>query len=389
MATSSPDYLHVAGMPFPAPQGTQAAVHAMTLAHFRSRYGAHLLTYGARFSHREIPYPCHRIKDSPTLPSFRSGPSLRKVMLDVRLSRRLKELHLSLRPRWVVAHHVEACAAALAARTSPVLFFAHTALGPELPSYAPSWVPGSLLARAGNLVDHNLCKRVEAVAAISPHLANDFAGRYNVQAHYVPLPWELPPTPPDSVRTEARKHWNFRDSDPVLLYAGNLDAYQGWEDIIVAMAHIPSPGVRLLVATESNPAPLWSLCRQLGLADRIQICSVKAENDRVRAHAACDLALIPRRTAGGLPIKLLESLARARPTVAVRRATAGLAINNIAWLADDDSPRALARAIQDALEGRHERESRAQEGRSFIQTEHSEDSYIQAMHRATGFTADV
>ena len=25
MATSSPDYLHVAGMPFPAPQGTQAA----------------------------------------------------------------------------------------------------------------------------------------------------------------------------------------------------------------------------------------------------------------------------------------------------------------------------------------------------------------------------
>ena len=116
---------------------------------------------------------------------------------------------------------------------------------------------------------------------------------------------------------------------------------------------------------------------------------MKAENDRVRAHAACDLALIPRRTAGGLPIKLLESLARARPTVAVRRATAGLAINNIAWLADDDSPRALARAIQDALEGRHERESRAQEGRSFIQTEHSEDSYIQAMHRATGFTADV
>ena len=386
MPSFLPDYLHVAGMPFPAPQGTQAAVHAMVLAHHRGTRGAHLLTYGARFAHREIPYPCHRIKDSPALSSFRSGPSLRKVVLDIRLAKRLRELHGALRPRWVIAHHVEACAAAIAARANPVLFFAHTALGPELPSYAPDWMPPPLLAKAGNIADRALCSRVEAVAAISPHLAADFTGRFGVKAHYVPLPWELPTLTDEETRKVARSTWSYRPSDPVLLYAGNLDAYQGWEDIMLAMAHLSNPQLQLLVATESNPGPLWTLGRQLGLADRVQVCSVRRESDRVRAHAACDLALIPRRTAGGLPIKLLDAMSRARPIVAVRRATAGLPIGDAVWLADDDSPRSLARTIQIAIEEKEERTRRAHLGRSYMESEHSDAAFADAILRATDIT---
>ena len=112
-----PRYLHVATLPFPAPQGTQAAIHAMTAAHHRGADGAHLLTYGARFSSELLPYPCHRVGDFPSLPSFRSGPSWRKLALDARIAAKLRELHSTIRPRWVIAHHVEAAAAALSPRS--------------------------------------------------------------------------------------------------------------------------------------------------------------------------------------------------------------------------------------------------------------------------------
>ena len=184
-------------------------------------------------------------------------------------------------------------------------------------------------------------------------------------------------------RADARARWGYREGDRVLLYAGNLDPYQGWEDLLFAIAQLDHRTFHLLAATESAPGPLWSLARTLGFADRLRVVPLRDEEHRRQAHAACDLAVIPRRTPGGLPIKMLDALARGCPTVAVRRATAGLPLRDAAWLADDDSPRALARAIQLALSSSDERMTRAKNGRDFIIREHSDRAFSSAIRSAT------
>lgn len=378
-----PRYLHVAALPFPAPQGTQAAVHAMTAAHHRGPDGAHLLTYGARFGTRPIPYPCHRVENFPAIPSFRSGPSWRKVVLDLRIAKKLRTLHRTVRPDWVIAHHVEAAAAAILAGTRPTLFIAHTALGPELPSYLPKWMPKWPFSWAGHALDGTLTQRVEAVAAVSPYLAFEFESQFGLPVGYIPLPWDVPRSPPPELRPEAREAWGFHSEEIVLLYAGNLDAYQGWEDLLFALARLDTHRFQLLVATESAPEPLWSLARTLGFADRVRVAPIQTEEHRRRAHAACDLAIIPRRTPGGIPVKMLDALSRSTPTVAVRRATAGLPLQDIAWLADDDSPRALAQVIQLALDHEDPRRDRAELGRAYMLREHCDDAYFRAIYEAT------
>jgi hypothetical protein len=50
------------------------------------------------------------------------------------------------------------------------------------------------------------------------------------------------------------------------------------------------------------------------------------EGDRRQAHAAADVALVPRAAAGGLPIKLLDALARRVPVLASAEACAGLSL---------------------------------------------------------------
>jgi glycosyltransferase involved in cell wall biosynthesis len=70
-----------------------------------------------------------------------------------------------------------------------------------------------------------------------------------------------------------------------------------------------------------------------------------SEHDRAVAHAAADVALVPRLASGGLPIKLLEALARDVPVVANRRALAGLPLTpraDLLAVVPDDSLEALA-----------------------------------------------
>ena len=143
----------------------------------------------------------------------------------------------------------------------------------------------------------------------------------------------------DSVRPEAaaRASLELPLDAKVVLYAGNLDGYQGWEEAADAARRA---NATFLVATESDPAPLAPFPHlRARLGD---------EHDRRRAYAACDLAIVPRRAPGGLPIKLLDALARDVPVVAGPRALAGLDPRGVERADTDEAP-ALAVAIERAL----------------------------------------
>jgi glycosyltransferase involved in cell wall biosynthesis len=372
--------LHIAALPFPSVQGTQAAVRAMVEAEHAAGRAPELLTYAHGGYELRAAWPHHRIADLTRDRSLRSGPSWRKVVQDAQLAVAARRLHAKAAPARTVAHHVEAAAAALTARLSPLTFFAHTALGPELPTYLPERVR-RLAGRAGDALDVALARRADAVAAVSPWLAARLEAGAGRPVGYVPVPWAVPPAIDPDERAKARRRFDFDAVAPVFLYAGNLDAYQGVEQLAEAFAIVRRRrgDAKLLVATASDPAPLENALWAAGLVEHVRFAPLADEPDRRMAHAAADAAWVPRAAPGGLPMKLLDALARGVPTVVTRRATAGLDLSGAAMVAADDDPEALAAAALLVLEGREAAASLGRAGVAFVRREHAPARYLEAM----------
>ncbi len=339
--------LHVACLVYPSYQGTQAAIGAMLHAAAQSGRSSHLLTYAHGAYETDGPFEHHRIPDFPKNTSLRSGPSLRKVALDMRCVAALRRLASALRPAAVLAHHVEAAAAAIAARLRPVYYVAHTSLADELPQYFPPFASGAI-ARIAGACERTLCASVDGVAVVAPSLAD----RLGPSARYLPVPWtRARQARTTASRLRARQSLGLASSAPVCLYAGNLDAYQGWQHLLGALAELRKarPGARLLIGTESDPAPVHALACRHAVQDAVVVRRLCGESARAALHAAADLAWIPRRSPGGLPIKMLDAFSRGLPVVAMERATAGLDVSQACLAVANDDPLALARAAEQVL----------------------------------------
>jgi glycosyltransferase involved in cell wall biosynthesis len=378
-------------MPFPTSQGTQAAVRAMVAALAKADRETHLLTYGHGDAvPLELAIPWHRLRAVPPVRSLRSGPSLGKVALDVQLVPALRRLHRELGRPVVIAHHVEACAAALAAGTRPLLFVAHTALGPELPAYF-RWLPSAPLRWMGDAFEGRLLRSACATAAIAPALAEYLDDIHHAGVHRLTIPWPLPGAIRPGERERARADLHLGPDDAVGLYAGNLDRYQGWESLLGAVARLRAtlPQARLLVATASDARAVWSRARAAGVAHLVRVVRFEGEAQRRAVHAAADLALVPRRTPGGLPIKLLDALARGLPTVTAHRGIAGLPVGNAARVMDDDAPDAWAAEWRSlCAEPRAARELGAQ-GRRYVEAHHGVQAFLDSFDAALDGLAPV
>lgn len=368
-------------------------MRAIVDAEHRAGLKPELLTYGHGAHELTVEWPHHRIPNVTRDRSLRSGPSWRKVVQDAQLAGAARRLHTALSPSRTVAHHVEAAAAALVARVAPLTFFAHTALGPELPTYLPppradagraSLAPRAartVAERAGDALDVALAKRADAVAAVSPWLAERLEARAGRPVRYVSVPWTVPPPIAPEERVQARRRFRFGPLAPVFLYAGNLDAYQGVDRLAEPFAIIRRrrPDAQLLVATASDPTPLARSLRSAGLSSQVRFAPLASEADRRQAHAAADAVWVPRAAPGGLPMKLLDALARGVPTIVTRRATAGLELTGAAMVAADDDPEALAAASLLVLEGRDAATALGRAGRAYVRREHSAERYLAAM----------
>ncbi len=370
--------LHVAALPFPSQQGTQAALHSMLCTLRAAGQRPALLCYAHGVRALDAPYTIHRPARSLGVRSLRSGPSLPKLALDVVLARALRELHQRTRPEWVVAHHVEAAAACLLAGVPRFAFVAHTGLKEELPFYFPPRFAG-LLRSAGARFDRYLCRRAARVLAVAPMLARELAGQSGVPVQPLRLPWPVPAAIEPDERARARHELGFAADDELLLYAGNLDPYQGLDVLAESLSLLARerPRLKLLLATQAAPALLEKGPLARWVARRVPLAN---EADRRRAHAAADLVVVPRASFAGLPVKLLDALARGAPVVAARKAAGGLLLDgDVCALADGDVPRDFAAAI--ARELACPDRGRAQRARAYIERAHGKAAFLEDFTR--------
>jgi glycosyltransferase involved in cell wall biosynthesis len=334
---------------------------------------AHLLAYTHGAYPLETPYVVHRVPDFPRVRSLRSGPTWGKIALDARGVAATRTLARRLRPTAIIAHHIEAAIVTLAANVAPVYYVAHTSLSRELPVYVPG-LPRTAVSAIGDAAERWVCRRAAGVAAVAPSLA-----RLLPKARHVPVPWPSRfDRPPKSV---ARAALRLPDDARVCLYAGNLDRYQGWEHLLDAIAQLRrvDEDARLLIATESNVAPVRSAARVLGIADAVDFRRLSSERARMHVHAAADVAWVPRRTEGGLPIKMLDAFARQVPVVAMERATAGLAVHGACTVVLNDEPSAIVAATMRLFDDPTEAQASCSRASSYLADRHSTGAYVDAI----------
>ncbi len=360
--------LHIAAMPFPTRQGTQVCVDAMCRACAEAGLSTHLLSYGQGVGVAYRPYTLHGLPSQiggvrPV--DHRSGPSLRKVVSDVRLIRAIRDLVQEIQPTQVIAHHVEAAILCQFARV-PYSWVAHTDLGAELPGYFERGA--RTLERAGEFVDQLCVQRARGVAAVSPLLAQQLGNREDV--HVLPTPWLLDQS---RVSQDVRK--------PELIYAGNLDGYQGWEDLVDALGILAKRGQRLrcTLLTASDPTPWLARAEAQGVLSELRIVRNGGEEDRLYAMRRTQIALVPRRVPGGLPIKLLDHWSLGHAVIAQQRALAGYPAERALMCVADDDPEALAEAIHALVADVELRHALARSGRNYLATAHNDATFLRAL----------
>ncbi len=324
--------LHLFAGPFPTVQGTQVLIRQTCGLLAEAGHDVHLVCYTHRGKEENTPFEVHRIPDWPRFTSERSGPAGRKLLLDLSLARSAATLIKELEPDIVHAHHYEALVAAKMANPSgirPLVFHMHALFGPELPTYlSPSSRSSPLRSTAENLafgaggyvaekigrtIDTLLPSLADGIAAVDISMVEHLKaiGFPEDKAKLVRPPVIPPPStatsgsPPDSKKITA-------------VYIGNLDHYQGLDNLLNALVLLDVGITNRLVVdiiTASNPSELQREIKHRGLKELIHIIPHHTPSQAWEQLAEADFAVVPRTLLGGAPIKLINALGAGRPTL--------------------------------------------------------------------------
>lgn len=341
----------VAACPMPQPRGTPVRILRLSEALASRGHDVHLVTYHLGDGELPATLHVHRAARVPTYRKRTPGPSLQKLvvvdpLLTVKLSRVIRQGNFDI----VHAHHYEGLLAAIMSGVgthAPVVYDAHTLLESELPSY-PLGLPRRWKIGLGSYLDRRLPHRADHVIAVTDTI------RQKLVEHGVA---------PDrvTVASDGVEDEFFEACDtavrrepgsiPTLVFAGNLAQYQGIELLLAAYRDVRAvrPDVRLLLVTGSAFAPYEELARELGVRDGIELRSASLE-ELPRLLVQADIAMNPRVDCDGIPLKLLNYMAAARPIVSFAGSAPVLTHGENALLATDGDTAALARAIVELLD---------------------------------------
>lgn len=338
----------VAACPLPAGRGTPIRIFRLSEALHTLGHDVHVVSYHLGEQQTAHGFHLHRIKDLKWYSRMQAGPSYRKLIVDLYLAAKLREVIAAAAIEVIHAHHVEGLLVALLARGNhklPIVFDAHTLLGTELPYYALG-MPRRLKTFVGRLLDRHLPGRAAHVVGVSQEIRDALVAMHAVEADrisVVPSGVELDCfTSPASNRNRQEK---------ILIFAGNLAPYQGIDVMLSAFAIVcqERSNTYLQIASCDSFQPFESQAEKLGIRDRIRLIpGTFATLPAILANA--DIALNPRVDGDGVPQKLLNYMAAGCPIVSFAGSARHLEHATSGWIVEQAEPQAFARAILNLLD---------------------------------------
>jgi len=369
----------VAPCGYPTTQGSQVYVRGTARALADRGHDVRVLTY--HYGEEGVPdhgVPVRRIRGVPAYRKLRAGPSPVKPLLDAQLAALTARVVAEEAIDVVHAHNIEAPFVSLPARLGrrvPVLQHVHMLAGEELPTFAPR-VPG-VAARLGRAIDRVVPALVDGLVVLSERARRALGGRGRT-VHLIP------PAVDRRDFAEARA-----DADrPVVLYAGNPDAYQQPELLLDAFARVARahPDARLRLVSGASMAP-WLRAAEARRVpvDRVDVVRTSRWSETRSAMLGAAVAVVPRSVCAGFPIKLLNYMAVGLPVVACAGAAGPLRDGETGRVVGDGDADGFADAIRALLSDPRGRRRMGEAARTSVFSEHTwsqRATAYDAVHRA-------
>ncbi|MBN1961627.1 MAG: glycosyltransferase family 4 protein [Deltaproteobacteria bacterium] len=332
-----PSILMLAACPFPTSQGTQVMIRHLVNCMTDRGFNVKLLTYnfGDFKGHTK---------------SNRSGPSFKKLLLDLYLL--VKALHAKYHQQFEVihAHGFEALALGLLLKKIlhvPLIYHAHSALGLELPTYFKLSSITSFAGFAGRVFDNTLPRLADAVIVFDSHQRALYQSFGVAKEKIFTIPpginaadlGELDPI----IKADIAKKLG---RGPWIIYTGNPDAYQNlpllYQTIQILRHQLPA--VRLLIASHHDEEQFLKTHQYIAVRDRVDFYQYSSQSEIRALIALATVGVCSRIMHAGAPIKVLNYLATGIPVVACHAGAQHLVSNKCGRLVDAN-PMAMAQGI--------------------------------------------
>lgn len=337
--------LLVAPQPFYQERGTPIAIRMLVETLCSQGHAVDVLTY-----HVGMDLEIHglRILRTPALPGVRDIPigiSWRKLLCDFLLCGKL--LALALTRRYDVIHAVEESVfPAVLLRPfarARVVYDMDSMLGDQL---VAKWRLLRPMARMLRAVERATIRRVDAVFAvckdIASHVAADAPGVPVFVIEDVALPTHGAAGKAERLRESLDIHGTLA------LYVGNLQRYQGVEQLVGGMALLPAESPITLVLIGGAPsdiARLRAMVEKLKLERRVRVLGRRPLAHLAGLLAQADVLVSPRVQGNNTPMKIYSYMQSGTAILATRiRSHTQVLDEDCAHLVDA-GPEGLARGL--------------------------------------------
>jgi 1,2-diacylglycerol 3-alpha-glucosyltransferase len=367
----------IAACRFPFPQGSQVLIGELAAALQRRGHAVRLLTYPDGIGTLSAGVPVQRVPKLPGLGPVRGPLSAQKPVLDLLLVRALRQMLQAWPIDVVHAHNVEGLAVALAAVRGrfagvPVVYHIHNAMSLELHTYFRGRPARRLAGAAGRWLDAELPRRAGWCIVMNEAAVPYFQERGVERLSCIPAGIDLD-------LGDAAPARDMLGPGPLVLYTGNMDPYQDLDLLFSAFQQVAvaRPAVRLVLSTNARPGEQRARAEALGIGGKVLFLPSDDFGTVRNLLAAADVAVCPRLACLGLPIKLLNYMAAARPIVVSAGSASGLRHMDNAWVVRDGDVDGMAAAILALLDDQALARRLGLAARRAVETHHNWDRLVQ------------
>ena len=320
---------------------------------------------------------------------MRSGPSVMKPAADAALALTAARVIKAHGCDLIHVHNVEGLGvgAVLKLQTAlPLVYHAHNAMGPELPTYFRTALAQSFASVVGEVIDRTFPRAADAVIAFDEdHKSlHEVHGIAPERIHVIP-PGLLGNELAEPCSEEVERISHHLGEGPWLLYAGNPDGYQNlsllWESFTLIRA--ARPDVRLLVAANCPEEAFESQLRRLEDRSGVVVHRYRSLKELGALFSLASVGLCPRALWTGVPIKLLNYMSVGLPVVACKAAGRHVLEESCGILVEPDAAQFAEATLRLLKTGRSRAriERRYRRFRLEGQVDAYEDVYRAVLHR--------
>jgi glycosyltransferase involved in cell wall biosynthesis len=368
--------LLLAPQPFFEVRGTPLAVLAMARALTGLGHRVDLLSF-PQGDDVEMPGLRHRRSLRLPVGRVRAGPSLAKLVLDLPFM--LEAVGRMAFGGYDAVHAVEE-AAHLAA---PVARLLRLPLVVDVDSSIPDQLRYSGFAARGPLpwlaerLERHALRHSAAVITVCASLTEGVKARAPAaRVFQIEDPPLVDASAPAPALVEGLRAELGLGPEPVVLYSGNFESYQGVELLLEAAPLVPEVRVVLMGGEPSEVEAL----RARGA--RAVFAGKRPPSELPAFLALAAVVVSPRSRGANTPFKVYTYLASGRPLVATRIPThTQLLDDSLAFLVEA-TPAGLAAGIRQVLENPADARARADRGRTLVEREYSPARFTEKVARA-------